>query len=144
MSNLTELNPLIYPARIWVGFNISDKDLADEFWGLNENDECIDIGDNIIEDNGTTIARCSPVAHKQSGWRGVILNIVRPKQFTAGVMAHEAEHIVCWMCEQFGINSTTFDDSEPRAYLMQWLVDEIAKISKQSKKQKPTTNNNGH
>lgn len=37
MSNLTELNPLIYPTRIWVGLNLSDKDIADEFWGLSDN-----------------------------------------------------------------------------------------------------------
>ncbi len=134
MSNLTELNPLIYPTRIWVGFNLSDKDIADEFWGLNENDERIDISDDVTKDNSTTIARCTPVGHKESGWRGIVMNVLRPKQLTAGVMAHEAEHIVCWICEQFGINSTTFDDSEPRAYLIQWLVDEINEIVKQSKK----------
>ena len=132
--NLTELNPLIYPTRIWVGFNLSDTDIAEAFWGLDENGERIDISDDVSKQDSLIIARCSPVSHKESGWRGVVLNILRTKQFTAGVMAHEAEHIVCWICEQFGIHSTTFDDSEPRAYLMQWLVDEINEIVKHSKK----------
>lgn len=133
-QQIYELNPLIYPCRIWVGFNLSDREISEVFYGLDENGYKIDIGDDVSKGTNCTLARCHPVSHKESGWHGVLLNILRKKSLSAGVIAHEAEHIVCWICEELGIESTSFDDSEPRAYLMQWLVDEIWKISRNGKK----------
>lgn len=133
-QKIYELNPVIYPCRIWVGFNLSDKDISEVFYGLDTDGYKIDIGDDIIQDTKHTLARCHPVSHKESGWNGVLMNILRSKSLSAGVISHEAEHIVCWICEELGIECTSFDDSEPRAYLMQWLVDEIWKIAKGKKK----------
>lgn len=133
-KEIIELNPLIYPTRIWVGFNLTDKEIGEKFYGLDENGYRIDISNDVARDDELKIATCSPVSDKVSGWRGVVMNIHRKKMVSAGVVAHEAEHIVCWICEQFGIDCVSFDDSEPRAYLMQWLVDEIWIILKQNKK----------
>lgn len=134
IQKIYEFDPLIYPCRIWVGFNLSDKDISEVFYGLDENGYRIDISDDVSRNTNCIIARCHPVSHKKSGWRGVLLNILRPKSLSAGVIAHEAEHIVCWICDELGIACTSFDDSEPRAYLMQWLVDEIWNIVKGKRK----------
>lgn len=135
MNGIIELNPLIYPMRVWVGVRLTDKDIAHQYWGLDENGYRVDITNDISKRDESVVATCHPVSHKESGWRGILLNVHRPKAMSAGIMAHEAEHIICWICEIFGISSNTFDDSEPRAYLMQWLVDEIWNIlTKQKKK----------
>lgn len=133
---IVELNPLIYPTRIWVGFNLCDKEIGEKFYGLDENGYRVDISNDVSKEDELKIATCSPVSDKESGWRGIVVNIHRKNMMSAGVIAHEAEHIVCWICEQLGIGCTSFDDSEPRAYLMQWLVDEIQNIIKQPKKNK--------
>lgn len=130
MTKIHEFNPLIYPTRIWVGIDIPESTISEKFYGLGDNDERIDITDGSLNYNRFQIASCHPVGDKESGWRGILLNIRRPKFMTTGVIAHEAEHIVCWICEQFGIQSATFDDSEPRAYLIQWVADCIDKVKR--------------
>lgn len=136
LKSLVELNPLIYPTRIWIGFKLTDAEIAQVFWGLDENNYRIDISNDTSGTDDLKIASCYPVSHKVTGWRGIVLNIHRPNMMSAGVVAHEAEHIICWICEQFGIQANTYDNSEPRAYLMQWLVDEIWNVLKHKGKKK--------
>lgn len=131
MKDVTELNPLLYPTRIWVCTKVPMEELCKRFYALAGNNEVVDL--DPTETDSSKIATCTPVNEKKSGWKGILLTIHRPKDFTAGVAAHEAEHIVCWICGQLGIDCTSFEDSEPRAYLMQWLVDEIMKIVKGKK-----------
>lgn len=127
-TKIHEFDPVIYPCRIWVGVKLSDKDLADKFYGLDENNELIDISNDTLGYDPMIVACCHPVSDKESGWRGVVLNIHRPKALSVGHIAHEAGHIVDWMCEQFGIKSTSFDDGEPRAYLIQWVANCIDEV----------------
>ncbi len=124
-GKIYEFDPLIYPTRIWVGVNVPDKDIAERFYSL--------LSDGSIDDfedtgNKGAVATCYLVVEKESNWKGVFCHIQRPKLTGVGVMAHEAEHIVCWICEQFGIESTTFGDSEPRAYLIQWVANCINEV----------------
>lgn len=48
---------------------------------------------------------------------------------TAGVIAHEAVHIVNYVFKRANI-SLDFDNDEPQAYLMGWIVDTIHKCLK--------------
>lgn len=135
MKDIIELNPLIYPHARVGGCQTDRQRYCPSILGLDENGYRVDITNDISKRDESVVATCHPVSHKESGWRGILLNVHRPKAMSAGIMAHEAEHIICWICEIFGISSNTFDDSEPRAYLMQWLVDEIWNIlTKQKKK----------
>lgn len=131
MSNkIHEFDPLIYPTRIWVGVKVPFQDVTDKFYTLATDGTVCDFSEAVKNYDITTVATCYPVGDKESGWRGVMLNIHRPKLMSVGVVAHEAEHIVCWICEQFGIQSTTFDESEPRAYLIQYVADCIDKVKR--------------
>lgn len=123
-----EFDPQIYPTRFWVGINIPLDDLQEKFYSLTTENKVTDFDDSILNLKSTCIASCFPVCEKKIGWEGVYCHIHRPKDLRAGVMAHEAEHFVCFMCEQLGIESKDFDDSEPRAYLIQWAVDCIEKV----------------
>ena len=129
-SKIHEFDPLIYPTRIWVGVNVLSEDIAEKFYGLNSDCTRFDIKDGTPNYNSFQICCCHPVSDKKDGWMGIMCNILRPKDMTVGVIAHEAEHIVCWICEQFDIQSATFDDSEPRAYLVQWVADCIDKVKR--------------
>lgn len=129
-TKIHEFDPLIYPTRIWVGVNVPYKEASEKFYALLSDGSIADF-DEAVENQGCTpIATCYPVRDKESGWRGIFCHIKRPKLASVGVTAHEAEHIVCWICEQFGIQSATFDDSEPRAYLMQWVANCIYDVLK--------------
>lgn len=129
-SKIHEFDPLIYPTRIWVGVDVPELDIIGKFYGLNDKDERFDIEVGSLDYNSFKIASCHPVSDKETGWMGIMCNILRPKNMTVGVIAHEAEHIVCWICEKFGIQSATFEDSEPRAYLTQWVADCIDKVKR--------------
>lgn len=123
-----EFDSIIYPTRLWVGINTPLEDLQEKFYALTDKDEVMDFDASILEFKSTCFATCFPVGEKKSGWKGVYCHIQRPKDLRAGVMAHEAEHFVCWLCKKLGIESTEFDDSEPRTYLIQWAVDCIEKV----------------
>ena len=122
-----EFDPLLYPTRIWVGVNVPIEQISQKFYELLSDGS---IDDFKASNNDCAIATCHPVVEKDSNWKGIFCHIKRPKLASVGVTAHEAEHIVCWICEQFGIQSVTFDDSEPRAYLMQWVANCIYDVLK--------------
>ena len=129
-TKIHEFDPLIYPTRIWVGVNIPESDIATKFYSVLS-DGSMGVFNEVEENQGLTpIATCYPVRDKESGWRGIFCHIKRPKMAGVGVIAHEAEHIVCWICEQFGIQSVTFEDSEPRAYLIQWVANCIDEVKR--------------
>lgn len=117
-----------------MGIDVSTVDISEKFYGIGDDDERFVIDGNSFNYNRFQIVTCHPVSDKETGWRGILLNIRRPKCTTAGIMAHEAEHVTCWICERFGIKSMTFDDSEPRAYLIGWIVECINNVLKTNKK----------
>lgn len=127
-GKIYEFDPLIYPTRVWVGVEVPFKEASEKFYSLMSDGSVADFSDGVDARGMAPIATCYPVRDRESGWRGMFCHINRPKQTGVGVMAHEAEHIVCWICEQFGIQSATFDDSEPRAYLIQWIAECINEV----------------
>lgn len=133
-NEIHEFDPIIYPTRIWVGVNVPYEAVSGKFRSVLSDGSVADFSYGVEECGMMPLATCYPVVDKASGWRGVFCHIRRPKDCTAGVVAHEAEHIVCWICEQFGIASATFEDSEPRAYLIQWVADRIWEVLKPNKR----------
>ena len=127
-DKIYEFDPLIYPTRVWVGVNVPYKDVSEKFYSILSDGSLDDFSEAVENQGMTPIATCYPVRDKESGWRGIFCHIQRPKMAGVGAMAHEAEHIVCWICEMFGIQSATFDDSEPRAYLIQWVAECINEV----------------
>lgn len=127
-NKIYEFDPLLYPTRLWVGVNIPYKDVSDKFYAINQDDSVTDFSDAVEKIVTSVIATCYPVGDKESGWRGIFCHISRLKDLSVGVIAHEAEHVVCWICEQFGICSHSFEDSEPRAYLIQWVANCINQV----------------
>lgn len=132
-GKIYEFDPLIYPTRVWVGVNVPYKDVSEKFYSILSDGSLDDFSEAVANQEMSPIATCYPVRDKESGWRGIFCHIQRPKMTGVGVMAHEAEHIVCWICEMFGIQSATFDDSEPRAYLIQWVAECINEVRNKKK-----------
>lgn len=131
MSELIhEFDPLLYPTRVWAGVNVPSEDIAQKFYSLLTDGSVADFEDTA---SSSSVATCYPVVDKESKRKGIFCNIHRPKDTGVGVMSHEAEHIVCWICEQFGINSISFDDSEPRAYLIQWAANCLNEVKSKKK-----------
>lgn len=126
-NQIHEFDPLIYPTRIWVGTRVPKDVIVERFYSLLSDGS---VSDFEYSNDVSSVATCYPVGEKESGWKGILCIIHKPKNTGVGVIAHEAEHIVCWICEQFGIESTTFEDSEPRAYLIQWVANSIYEAMK--------------
>lgn len=132
-GKIYEFDPLIYPTRLWIGIEVPYQAISEKFYSILSDGSVADFSDGVEERGITAIATCYPVGDKESGWKGVFCHIHRPKLMSVGVMAHEAEHIVCWICEQLGIQSATFDDSEPRAYLIQWITERFNEVKNNKK-----------
>lgn len=41
MGKIHEFIPVIYPFRLWVGMNVTDKDIKDKFFAYNVGDDTI-------------------------------------------------------------------------------------------------------
>lgn len=132
-GEIYEFDPLIYPTRVWVGVEVPYKVVSEKFYSILSDGSVADFSDSVEARGMTPIATCYPVCDRESGWKGIFCHIKRPKMAGVGVISHEAEHIVCWICEQFGIQSATFEDSEPRAYLIQWVAECINKVKNKKK-----------
>ncbi len=116
---ILEFDPAIYPTRLWIcDVHTTAKEKNDNFYGFNENNEVVEFDDK--EYLGTTNADVCKVKSKKNGWYGVLIVLVRNVE--GDVYAHEAVHACDALFERLGIKCATFDDDEPRAYYVQWVV----------------------
>lgn len=83
-----------------------------------------------LEYDGRRYATTVIVGNKKSHWKGCLIAILIPKDCGAGVCSHEALHYVAYLSEQFDIPLGSFDQSEPLAYLEQWLANCIERTLK--------------
>lgn len=125
-----EFDPVIYPFRLWVGKNVPHKAVEETFWALTTDMDKTPFDEEYYHKNSFVCATCYPVCDKESGWIGIFCNILNTKLLTVGRMAHEASHIVDFLCEKFGIECCTFAQGEPRAYLVEWATNCIDKVKR--------------
>ena len=123
-----EFDPVIYPARLWVGINPPFEYIDNKFYGLNSEMERIPFGKEQHEVDSFVVARTHAVTDKESGWIGIFVSIYKPKMMTTNFISHESAHCADFICENFGIQHGGFDNGEAYAYLIGWIADCIEKV----------------
>ena len=129
-TKIHEFHPLIYPFKSWVIVNPKLDDVRDRFYTYDTNDNLLDFDNTCFMNKSSIAMTCYPVVEKSSWWKGIILFIRDKKSVDVGGIAHEALHIVDYMCDTFGIKGFTFDDGEARAYLVGWAANCIDSVMK--------------
>jgi len=128
-AKVYEFDPVIYPMRLWIAVKLPFEEAAEAFYGYDTNySTAVDLQEKEYNSHWTAIATCTPVGHKENGWKGILCNIMRPKDFTVGVVAHESTHVCDFMCEQFGVGGYDFEKGEARAYFTQWVASCMDKV----------------
>lgn len=123
-----QFDPVIYPSRIWVGINPSFEDVESKFWGLTDQMERIPITKDQHEVDCFTIARTHAVTSKEDGWVGLFVSIHKLKRLDTKTICHESAHCADFICENFGIQTGSFDGGEAYAYLIGWIAECIEKV----------------
>ena len=134
---ILEYNPQIYPTRLWVShLGITEKEYNDMFFFFDFEGNVIayeESKDGWTKDRSRNACVFS-VAHKESGWRGIMVEVDRKVE--GDVYAHEATHACDWLFEKLGIKCASIEDDEPRAYYVQWVCRMITKSIKEFRKNK--------
>lgn len=131
MGKIHEFIPVIYPFRLWVGMNVTDKDIKDKFFAYNVGDDTIsDISEVDLSDRSMA-ATTYPVCCRKDNWIGAFVHILRKDKCSVGVMAHEASHVCDFLSDRIGLVGEVdnlFSHGEARAYFIQWVADCISKV----------------
>ena len=125
MQKVYEFDPVLYPTRLWVVVKPDVREMDAEFYALDEYGETLDEMNKDLFDDSHTVAQTTLVQDKTSEYKGCLVAILRPKEVTPGIAAHEASHCADYLCDSFGIKSDTFETGESRAYYVQWVADTI-------------------
>lgn len=131
-THIHELNPVIYPFKIWVTTNPDHKLIIDNFYGLDSDYNLFEIEEKQLIKNRFIIATTFAVVSKLVSQSGLLIVIKLPTKMDAETIAHESAHCADYICENLGIVSRTFDDGEAYAYLLGWIVGEITKLKKRN------------
>ena len=125
-----EFNPVIYPFRLWVGIQVSAKDIQEKFFAHNFDDTISDFTNKELL-RTTEAATTYPVVEKKDNWIGCFININHKDKLTVGVMAHEATHFCDLASDYLGLVGdidNMFSHGEARAYLIEWAVNCINEV----------------
>lgn len=138
MCKVYEFDPVIFPTRVWVVVKPDVDEMSKIFYALDEAGETIDDDmDKDTFDDQRTVAQTTLVQDRETGYEGCLVAILRPKEVTPGIAGHEASHCTDYICDSFGIKSSTWDTGETRAYYLQWVVDSIWDVLHNPAKCKP-------
>lgn len=126
MPKVDRYDPVIYPRKFWVTYDVEGLDKMFEFCSMEDGKtEAIGAYNKLLEeyDEGTGVLVTCPVIHKSSRRLGVLTIIMKPEDVKAGDEAHEAVHVADYMFEQLGMYSQDFhDNNEQYAYLVGWTA----------------------
>ena len=129
MSKIHEFDPLLYPFKLWVAKDPKISDFKDVFWGMNDKSTMIELTADNFYQLGCIASTC-PMQKKETFERGCLVSLWRPKDVGVGAIAHEATHVVDWVCDEVGLRGFTFEGGEARAYLVQWVANCIEEARK--------------
>lgn len=135
MANIHEFNPVIYPFYLWVIKKPTNNDVKDNFWGITSSYETYEIEDDMLDrQHVKSNAWVLPVAKKESKRIGALVCLEKVRQMTIGKIAHEATHVVDWVCEHLDLKGFSYADGEARAYLTGWVSDCVNNVLKEKVK----------
>lgn len=120
----------IYPLVFWVAIDETLEGLQKNFMTLTEDMEVMDLDDNY-EPDAAISAYTVPLWNKKTKRNGILLYLVR--DLGLNTIAHECYHAVNFFGQYLGIKEGTYDNDEPRAYLMGWLVESVYEFYKNYK-----------
>lgn len=131
MSKIYEFNPVIYPFRLYVAVDMTNKDILDGF-NYFDIDKCevIEFTESDLRVKESNVSTCLPVTNKENDDIGVLLRIHRKKDFDIGFISHEANHICDFACEHLGIYHKGFYKGEAASYLVQWIANCINSVKR--------------
>ena len=130
-NNVHEFNPVVYPFRLWVIKKPTNSDIKDNFYSIDNRYETYDIDDDLLDRQSEKAnAWVLPVARKDDKRLGALICIEEPRQMTVGKIAHEATHVVDWVCEHIDLKGFSYAEGEARAYLTGWVADCIDNVLK--------------
>jgi hypothetical protein len=133
MAKIYRFDPKIYPLQLWIAINPSIKEVTRLLYFLNNNNEVVNIREEDLVGCGDNDARTFVVSSRLMGVRGCFINMLRIKSCDASVMAHEACHVADYFAQCLGFEPKTFENGEPYAYLVGWVVRCEEHVKKQSK-----------
>ena len=131
MGKIHEFIPVIYPFRLWVGMNVTDKDIKDKFFAYNVGDDTISDISEVDLSYRSVAATTYPVCCRKDNWIGAFVNIRRKDKCGVGVMAHEACHVCDLLSDRIGLVGEVdnlFSHGEARAYFIEWCAECISKV----------------
>lgn len=130
-NKIYEFNPAVYPFRLWVGMDVSPKDIKEKFWAWNIGDDTIsDIMDNNLSLNNVA-ATTYPVCYREDNWIGAFVHIRGKGKCSVGVIAHEASHVCDLLSDRLGLVGEIdkmFSHGEARAYFIEWVANCINQV----------------
>lgn len=130
-NSIYEFNPVVYPFRLWVIKKNTNSDVKDNFWGITSGYETYDIEDEMLDQQHKKAnAWVLPVSKKESKRIGVLVCLEKTREMTVGKVAHEATHVVDWVCEHLDLRGFSYAEGEARAYLTGWVTDCINNVLK--------------
>lgn len=131
MANIHEFYPVVYPFRLWVIKKPTNSDVKDNFWGITARYDTYEIDDEMLDrQHENANAWVLPVAKKENKRFGALVCLEKPREMTVGKIAHEASHVVDWVCEHIDLKGFSYVDGEARAYLTGWVADCINDVLK--------------
>lgn len=108
-DKIFEFDPLIYPRRIWIGYNIKGKTVK-EYFGINIS--------NMDDCDAAVYRDLQRAANKKLG---VFIRFESKKAMTTSNIAHESVHAALDMLSELG-SFGSYSDQEPFAYLVGYIA----------------------
>lgn len=124
MTMIHEFDPVIYPCRLWVIKNPTQKLVDENFNELNGSNLNFDINPHAVMSCYNKV-----VASKESGFFGIIISIWHKPNVK--YIAHESTHAARFIWDWLEEGTTGV---EADAYLVGWIADCIEKTVKNKAK----------
>lgn len=129
MHKVHELNPVIYPTRVWVVFMPDVRKLDRQFYAVAEDGTTLSEFPADAFDDDFTVAQTMQVRERLTGERGCLIGVTRPKDLSSGIIGHEASHCADWLTDNLGVGirpeGCAWDTGEAIAYYQQWIIDQV-------------------
>lgn len=130
MTKIHEFDPQIYPFMLWVAINPTLEEITKKLYFFDMDGTIVLPTQRELTGDDNNDARTFKVASKDTGRYGYFINILIPKNFDASLMAHEACHVADGIAEKLGFTERSFNNSEPYAYLLSWIVECLDSVKK--------------
>lgn len=127
-----EFDPQIYPIKFWILIKPTESSISNNFTKLNGDSINVDLA-SLNSELVDAFVQPKPVIYNKTNKYGFIIGINNPECITPAIMAHEATHLSGHIWEHLN-ESSIGSESEPNAYLVEWIVDCIDQVITKLKK----------